>query len=172
MNKFDNIFLVGPMGAGKSTIGRRLSKRLDRKYFDSDFEIERRTGVKISLIFEIEDEEGFRRRESQVIDELTNQSNIILATGGGVILDSKNRECLVERGFVIYLKAGLEQLLKRTAKDKKRPLLQIENPKIQLERLLQEREPYYQEVADMIIESDRRPVKNIIEDICSQEGIE
>ena len=159
------------MGAGKSTIGRQLAKKLNRKFYDSDYEIEKKTGVKISLIFEIEGEEGFRKRESQIIDALTNQDNIILATGGGAVLDPENRKYLINRGTVIYLKANIRQLLKRTENDSKRPLLQMDDPGAKLKDLLTEREPIYEEVADLIIKSDRRTVKRIVEDICSHQEI-
>lgn len=167
----NNIFLVGPMGAGKSTIGRKLAKKLKLSFYDSDTEIEQHTGANISLIFDIEGEEGFRKRESKIIDELTGLSNIVLATGGGVVLSSENREILSNRGFVIYLKAKLEQILKRTAKDQKRPLLQTGDPEAQLQKILTEREPYYEEVADLIIQSDGRTVKNIVDEICKQKEL-
>jgi len=164
----NNIFLVGPMGAGKSTIGRKLAKKLKRVFYDSDTEIEQHTGANIPLIFDIEGEEGFRKRESKTIDELTGLSNIVLATGGGVVLSSENREILSNRGFVIYIKAELEQLLKRTAKDRKRPLLQTDDPEARLQKILAERAPYYEEIADLIIQSNGRTVKNIVDDICKR----
>ena len=167
-NSTNNIFLVGPMGAGKSTIGRKLAKMLKRSFYDCDTEIEQRTGVNIPLVFDIEGEEGFRKRESHILDELTGLSNIVLATGGGAVLSSENREILSNRGFVIYLKAELELLLKRTSKDKKRPLLQTADPEAQLKKILTEREPYYEEVADLIIQSDRRTVKSIVEHVCAE----
>lgn len=156
------------MGAGKSTIGRKLAKQLKHTFYDSDSVIEERTGVTISTIFDIEGEEGFRKRENQVIEELTALTNIVLATGGGVVLYPDNRKLLSERGTVIYLKADLKQLIKRTARDQKRPLLQKGDPAEQLEKILAEREPYYQEVADLIIKSDRRTVKSIVQEICEQ----
>jgi shikimate kinase len=167
----NNIFLVGPMGSGKSTIGRKLAKKLKRSFYDSDAEIEQRTGANIPLIFDIEGEKGFRKRESKIFDELTGLSNIVLATGGGVVLSSENREILSNRGFVIYLKADLEQLVKRTAKDQKRPLLQSSDPEAQLQKIITEREPYYEEVADLIIKSDKRTVKSIVDEICKQKDI-
>ncbi len=167
-NSTNNIFLVGPMGAGKSTIGRKLAKILKRSFYDSDAEIEQRTGVTIPRVFDIEGEEGFRKRESQILDELTGLSNIVLATGGGAVLSSENRQILSNRGFVIYLKAELELLLKRTSKDKKRPLLQTADPEAQLKKILTEREPYYEEVADLIIQSDRRTVKSIVEHVYAE----
>lgn len=164
----NNIFLVGPMGAGKSTIGRKLAKQLKQTFHDSDSVIEERTGVTISTIFDIEGEEGFRKRENQVIEELTALSNIVLATGGGAVLNPDNRKLLSDRGTVIYLKADLKQLIKRTGRDQKRPLLQNGDPAEQLEKILGEREPYYEEVADLIISSNRRTVKSIVQEICEQ----
>ncbi len=157
------------MGAGKSTIGRMLAKKLKWKFYDSDHEIERRTGVNIPLVFDIEGEQGFRKRENKIIDELTSHSGIILATGGGAVLDPKNREYLTERGFVIYLKSGIDQLLKRTAKDQKRPLLQTDDPAAKLQEILSEREPFYREVANLIIETDNHTVKSIVDDIFKQQ---
>ena len=161
----NNIFLVGPMGAGKSTIGRKLAKHLKLAFYDSDSEIEQRTGVTINTIFDIEGEEGFRKRENQVIDELTALSDIVLATGGGAVLNPDNRKLLSDRGTVIYLNADLKYLLKRTSRDQKRPLLKNGDPAAQLEKILSERGPYYQEVADLIISSNRRTVKSIVQEI-------
>jgi len=163
-----NIFLVGPMGSGKTTIGRQLAKSLNRDFYDSDREIEQRTGAAISLIFELEGEEGFRKRECEMIDELTSCSNIILATGGGAVLKEENRRHLHDRGHVIYLKTGIPQLLARTAKDKLRPLLQTENPEQTIRDLLQQREPLYLEVAHSIVDTDEQPIRDIIKQICRQ----
>lgn len=157
-----NIFLVGPMGAGKSSVGRQLSKSLGLQFFDSDKEIEKRTGVSISWIFEMEGEAGFRAREKKVIDELTQKKNIVLATGGGVILDSDNRACLRSRGYVIYLSASVEQLLKRTSKDKKRPLLQTADPKAQIEKLLDERDCLYKDIADMELRTGDQSIQYVV----------
>ncbi|MEJ2567017.1 MAG: shikimate kinase [Gammaproteobacteria bacterium] len=134
MDKSDNIFLVGLMGAGKSTIGRHLAKSLGMEFVDSDHELERRTGASIPLIFDVEGEAGFRQREKKLIDELTQRNRIVLATGGGVVLDPDNRAWLRERGRVIYLYATVEQLLTRTAKDRNRPLLQTADPRRGAER--------------------------------------
>ena len=134
------IFLVGLMGAGKTTVGRQLAKVLGMAFCDSDREIERRTGANIPLIFDIEGEQGFRARERKVIAELTSRDNIVLATGGGAILGCENRANLSARGVIIYLQASVDQLYKRTSKDQKRPLLQIDNPKAKLQELLVERE--------------------------------
>lgn len=154
------------MGAGKSTIGRRLAKKLKRDFFDSDQEIEKRTGASIALIFEIEGEDGFRRRESEMIDELTRRTDIVLATGGGAVLVPANRKYLNERGFVVYLKSGIRQLLKRTARDNKRPLLNTTNPREKIEELLETRAPMYEEIADLIIDAGKQPIPKIVDDIC------
>jgi shikimate kinase len=166
MKNPDNIFLIGPMGAGKSTIGRRLARKLKLQFLDSDQAIENRTGARIALIFEIEGEEGFRKRESEMIEELTRQSDIVLATGGGVVLSPVNRKNLSERGIVVYLRAGVNQLLKRTARDTKRPLLNTQNPREKMEELLKTRNPLYEEIADLIIDTDRQPLAQIVEEIC------
>ena len=160
-----NIFFVGPMGAGKTTIGRQLAKQLKRYFYDSDREIEQRTGVSIPLIFELEQEEGFRKREQAMIDELTQLENIVLATGGGAVLAPENRNHLSTRGYVIYLYAPISQLLRRTSHDKNRPLLQTDNPRQKLEQLMAVRDPLYREVADTIIKTDNLPVKQVVKQI-------
>ncbi|OGT66153.1 MAG: hypothetical protein A3I13_04845 [Gammaproteobacteria bacterium RIFCSPLOWO2_02_FULL_47_50] len=160
------------MGAGKSTIGRRLAKILNLRFFDSDQAIENRTGVRIALIFDIEGEEGFRRRESDVIEELTGQSDIVLATGGGVVLNHVNRKNLAERGVVVYLRAGIKQLLKRATRDNKRPLLNTDDPRKKMEELLKTRSPLYEEIADLIVDTDRQPVSQVIEEICKYRAIQ
>lgn len=150
------------MGAGKSTVGRQLSRSLGLQFFDSDKEIEKRTGVSISWIFEMEGEEGFRAREKNIIDELTQKKNIVLATGGGAILDSDSRAALRSRGYVIYLSASVEQLLRRTSKDKKRPLLQTEDPKSEIEKLLAERDPLYKDVADIELRTGDQSIQYVV----------
>lgn len=161
----NNIYLVGPMGAGKSTIGRQLSNVLKKEFKDSDHEIVARTGASIPLIFEIEGEEGFRKRESAMIDELTSLENLVLATGGGAVLNQENRRWLQERGVVIYLYASLDQLFERTRRDRNRPLLQTENPKAKLEELMAARDPVYREVADMVVHTDDRSIKSVVKEI-------
>jgi len=156
-----NIFFVGPMGAGKTTIGRQLARSLGRTFIDSDREIEQRTGADIPLIFELEGESGFRSREKAVIDDLTAGNNIVLATGGGAVLDADNRRHLSERGFVIYLTAPLNQLFERTSRDKSRPLLQTENPRERLRQIIAERDPLYREIADLVLVTDRQPVRHV-----------
>jgi shikimate kinase len=160
-----SLFLMGPMGAGKSTIGRQLSRQLRMVFYDSDREIENRTGVDIPLIFELEGEQGFRKRERLVIDELTSLPNIVLATGGGAILDADNRKHLAERGMVIYLHASVNQQLARTKHDRNRPLLQTDDPRQRLEELMQVRDPLYREIADLVIDTDGKRVMAVINQI-------
>lgn len=156
------------MGAGKTTVGRALAKKLNKRFIDSDHEIEARTGASIPLIFEIEGESGFRQREAEVIRDLTAQSDIVLATGGGAILRPENRTCLKERGTVIYLRASVNSILQRTSHDKNRPLLQTADPRQKLEQLTREREPLYLAVADFIIETGRPNVQSLVQTIISQ----
>lgn len=156
------------MGAGKTTVGRALAKKLNKKFIDSDHEIEARTGASIPLIFEIEGEAGFRQREAEVIRDLTSQSDIVLATGGGAVLRPENRECLKTRGTVIYLRASINSILQRTSHDKNRPLLQTADPRARLEQLSREREPLYLEVADFVIETGRPNVQSLVQTIVSQ----
>lgn len=155
------------MGAGKTTVGRALAKKLNKRFIDSDHEIEARTGASIPLIFEIEGEAGFRQRELEVIRDLTAQTDIVLATGGGAILKPENRECLKSRGTVIYLRASVNSILQRTSHDKNRPLLQTADPRQKLEQLAREREPYYLEVADFIVETGRPNVQSLVQTIIS-----
>lgn len=163
-----SIFLVGPMGAGKSTIGRQLANVLKREFKDSDHEIIARTGASIPLIFEIEGEEGFRKREAAMIDELTQLDDVVLATGGGAVLREDNRANLSERGVVIYLYASLDQLFERTSRDRNRPLLQTEDPRGKLEELLTQRDPLYREVADMVVHTEDRSIKSVIKEILAR----
>ena len=172
MNMPGSLFLTGPMGAGKSTIGRQLSKQLKRPFHDSDHEIENRTGVDIPLIFELEGEAGFRKREAAVIDELTQLPDIVLATGGGAILDPVNRQHLRERGTIIYLHTSVDQQLKRTCRDRNRPLLQTDDPRGRLAALMAEREPLYREIADLVIETDGKRVQDVVKQICNYLGSE
>ncbi len=163
MNDSNNIFLVGPMGSGKTTIGRQLAKALDREFIDSDHEISRRTGADIPWIFDIEGEAGFRERERSVIEDLTQRQGIVLATGGGAVLDADNRDCLAKRGMTIYLSAPIEQLFMRTAKDRSRPLLQTDDPRAQLEALMKIRDPLYREVADLVVDTDDRSIRTTVQ---------
>lgn len=147
------IFLVGMMGAGKTTIGKSLARALQRDFLDLDHELEARCGVKIPVIFEIEGESGFRKRERQVLNECTVRPGIVLATGGGAVLASENRQALRGRGIVVYLRASVDELFRRTSRDRNRPLLATADPKSTLRNLLEMREPLYEEVADLIMDT-------------------
>lgn len=153
------------MGAGKSTIGRQLAKALKKKFYDSDREIEQRTGVSISWIFEMEGEAGFRERESKTIEALTANDNVVLATGGGAVLLEENRNWLRERGHVIYLSASAEQLYRRTARDKKRPLLQTGDRRKQIDALLAQRDPLYREVADIVLKTGDQSIQHTVNEV-------
>lgn len=161
----NSIILVGLMGAGKSTIGRQLARKLNLTFYDSDKVIEERTGVSIPTIFELEGEAGFREREEHVIAELTAMPNILLATGGGSILRETNRQHIKTGGCVIYLKASADQLFQRIKHDRSRPLMQTENPLQTLRNLLKTREPYYLEVADLVVPTGKQKVNVILRDI-------
>lgn len=157
-----SVFLVGLMGAGKTTVGRMLAKRVKARFVDADHEIESRTGVPIPTIFEIEGEEGFRRRESQVISDLSQEPGLVLATGGGAVLDPKNRQCLHEHGVVIYLYAQPEVLFERTRMDRGRPLLQVEDRLTKLRELFAVRDPLYREVAHHIVEVGQTQASQVV----------
>ncbi|WP_396588367.1 shikimate kinase AroK [Bermanella sp. R86510] len=163
-----NVYLVGPMGAGKSTIGRLLSQELKLYFKDSDREIEDRCGCDIPWIFDVEGEAGFRDREAQAIDEITQESGVLLATGGGAVIRPENRQHLAARGTVVYLRTSVEQQLARTSKDKNRPLLQKPNPRKILETLMQQRDPLYREIADIIIHTDDNNPKLVVQEIVKQ----
>jgi shikimate kinase len=155
-----NIFLVGPMGAGKSTIGRELADKLHLEFYDSDQEIEKRTGADIAWVFDLEGEEGFRKREETVIDELSEMQGIVLATGGGSVISSQIRNRLSARGIVVYLETTIDKQVARTQRDRRRPLLQTsEEPRTVLERLAVERNPLYEEIADVIVQTDDQSAK-------------
>jgi shikimate kinase len=160
-----NIFLVGPMGAGKSTIGKRLAHLLGADFLDSDREIERHTGANIPLIFELEGESGFRQRESQILNELTQRTNTVLATGGGSILLPQNQEMLKNRGKVVYLHTTVTQQLQRTRRDQNRPLLQTSNPEQKLRELFDIRDPIYRQLATVIIDTDGRSIYSVCQEI-------
>ncbi len=161
MSKRDNFFLVGLMGAGKTTVGRLLAKHYGCGFYDSDHEIEARTGVKIPVIFEIEGEAGFRKREENAITELSVLSGIVLATGGGAVLSAVNRDNLRKNGLVIYLRGSPEHLYERTRHDRNRPLLQTENPLAKLRELYKQRDPLYREVADIVVDTGRQNVASM-----------
>lgn len=149
------IVLIGMMGAGKSTVGRDYAKRHGLEFIDCDHELEARTGVKIATVFEIEGEAGFRRRESQLIEELLERGGAVLGTGGGVVLAAENRLVLQRRGIVVYLNVPPRVLWERTRHDRSRPLLQVPNPRERIETLYRERDPLYREVADIVIDGNR-----------------
>jgi len=163
-----NLFLVGPMGSGKSAVGRQLAHMLHLDFVDSDDEIESRTGVDIPFIFEKEGEAGFRRREAKVIDDLSQRDGIVLATGGGAILDPQSRSFLGARGFVVYLSTSVDQQLSRTRKGRERPLLAADDPRAVLEGLMEIREPLYREIADLVVATDGRKVRAVANEILEQ----
>jgi shikimate kinase len=162
------VFLVGMMGAGKTTIGRGLAKVLGREFLDLDHELEARCGVRVPVIFEIEGEAGFRRREAQALQECTQRRNIVLATGGGAILAEESRRTLHERGLVVYLRATLEELFRRTSRDRGRPLLANPDPKGTLRQMMTMREPLYSEVAHVAIDTGAPSVNAVIKQVLSK----
>lgn len=163
-----NIILIGPMGAGKTTIGRQLAKQLNMRFVDSDKEIETHTGASINLIFEIEGEAKFRERETKMLKKLSGEENVVLATGGGAVLAEENRKLLRRNGTVVYLRASVDTQLERTRKNKKRPLLHTDDPRARLEELMKVREPLYRQEADLIINADRRSSTRVAKDIIDQ----
>jgi len=165
-----NVFLVGLMGAGKTTVGRLLGRRLKLRFFDSDLEIESRCGVKIPLIFEIEGEAGFRAREEQVLAELTAMEGIVLATGGGAVLAAESRRRLAARGSVIYLNARPEDLYERVRHDRNRPLLATADPRARLRELYAERDPLYRSIADVVVDTGRQSVQALARELINQLG--
>jgi shikimate kinase len=165
MKKPNNLFLVGPMGAGKSAVGRQLARLLHLDFVDSDEEIERRTGVDIPFIFEKEGEPGFRKREVAVIDALSQLEGVVLATGGGAILDPQSRSWLGGRGFVVYLYTSVDQQCQRTERGRERPLLENRNPREVLDELMQIRDPLYREIADLVVNTDGRRVQTVAREI-------
>ncbi len=165
MRQPQNVFLIGPMGAGKSAVGRQLAKLLHLSFVDSDDEIETRTGVDIPFIFEKEGEDGFRKREAKVIDDLSAMESVILATGGGAVVDPQNRSRLGARGFVVYLYTTVDQQLARTQKGRERPMLANGDSRKILEDLMAVRDPLYREIADLTVETDGRKVKAVASEI-------
>ena len=163
-----NIFLIGPMGAGKSAVGRYLARTLHLSFVDSDDEIESRTGVDIPFIFEKEGEEGFRKRETAVIDDLSKMDGVVLATGGGAVINPDSRSRLGGRGFVVYLYTTVDQQVARTQKGRERPLLESTDPRATLQELLDTRDPMYREIADVVVETDGRKVKSVANEIIDQ----
>lgn len=166
LDKVTNIVLVGPMGSGKTSVGRRLACVLKRDFFDSDFEIVARTGVAIDHIFDVEGEEGFRNRETSMLTDLCEISNIVIATGGGIVIRPENRELLKHNSFVVYLSSSVEQLVNRTARSKSRPLLERSTNREQtIKDILEARESFYQEVADIVIDTTGKKLYAIINEI-------
>ena len=163
-----NIILIGPMGSGKSTIGQLLANRLNREFFDSDFFIEKKTGVDIPRIFDIEGENGFRTRETRALEELTGRHNLVIATGGGSVLREENRKLLKASGYIVFLDTSVNQQMARLKHDKKRPLLQTANPRKKLEELFIERKPLYMAIADLHIRTDRKFARKVASEIISK----
>jgi shikimate kinase len=166
-----NVFLVGPMGAGKSTIGRHLADELHLEFYDSDQEIERRTGADIAWVFDLEGEEGFRVREENMINELSDKQGIVLATGGGSIISKTVRNRLSARGIVVYLQTTIDKQVARTQRDKRRPLLQTDDPEQVLINLAEERNPLYEEVADYVIDTDDQSARAVASQIINKIGL-
>ena len=159
-----NIFLIGAMGAGKSTIGRRLASALDKDFVDADQALEERTGVEIPLIFELEGEAGFRKRESEMLARLVEREGMVLATGGGVVLSAKNRAHL-GRGCVVYLDAPVDLLVARVARDRHRPLMQTADPEATMREIMRIRDPLYRESADIVVKSTHRSSRFVVREI-------
>lgn len=166
--KAQNIILVGPMGSGKSTIGKILANKLHREFRDSDHFIEQKTGVDIGRIFDIEGENGFRDRESNALIELLGHHSRVVATGGGSVLRKENQTLLISCGYIIFLDTTVNQQLQRLRRDKKRPLLQTDNPRRRLEALFEERRPIYLEIADLAVKTDRKSARKLASDIINQ----
>ena len=163
-----NIILIGPMGSGKSTIGNIIARRLHREFQDSDHFIESRTGVDIARIFDIEGEAGFRDRETSALQELLSENDRVIATGGGSVLRPENQQMLKQRGYIVFLDTSLNQQMQRLRRDKKRPLLQTENPRARLESLSRERRPIYLDLADLVVKTDKRVARRLAADIINQ----
>ena len=161
----ENIFLIGLMGAGKSTIGKQLARELGKDFRDSDSEIEKRTGVSIDVIFDIEGEQGFRRRETAMLKDLVENRGIVLATGGGAVLAAENQQLLKDNGLIIYLRATAEHLAGRVRLDRRRPLLQSGDKLAKIRELLTQREPIYQQLADIVIETNNRSIPRVVRQI-------
>lgn len=165
MTPRSNIFLIGPMGAGKTTVGRRLAEARGMEFIDSDHEVESRTGVDIAFIFEKEGEAGFRKREHAAIADLTQRHNLVLATGGGAVMDPASRALLAARGFVVYLHASVDHQMARTERTDNRPLLQVGDRRDTLQRLFLIRDPLYREIADLVVNTDGRNARSLAREI-------
>ncbi len=168
MSEVQRVFLVGPMGTGKTTIGNQLAKALNFEFIDADEALEKRTGASITLIFDVEGEQGFREREEKILDDLTQRKQVVLATGGGAVLREANRAALSERGFVVYLRSPVETLIERTRFDTSRPLLKTEDPAATLREIMENREPLYEAVADLIVDTETRNIKQIVKRIAGE----
>jgi shikimate kinase len=165
MNPASNLILIGPMGAGKTSIGRRLAERLGLQFADADVELESATGASVNLIFELEGEDGFRARERALLSGLCAGRNQLIATGGGAVLDPDNRRCLAESGFVVYLRTGVERQLDRLARDRQRPLLRAPDRLERLQTLAAQRNPLYEDIADLTFDSDHANVINAVDSL-------
>ena len=165
MKKYKNIYLIGLMGSGKTTLGKILSKKLDKHFYDSDQVIEEKLGVNVPMIFEYEGEVGFREREKDILKELVSKQNIVLATGGGIILSESNRDLLAKNGIVIYLESHQKDLILRMKNDKTRPLLKNGNVELIIKKLCQEREPLYEEIADFQIATKNKRIHEVVNEI-------
>ena len=165
MKKYKNIYLIGLMGSGKTTLGKILSKKLDKHFYDSDQVIEEKLGVNVPMIFEYEGEAGFREREKDILKELVSKQNIVLATGGGIILSESNRDLLAKNGIVIYLKSNQKDLVLRMKNDKSRPLLKNGNVELIIKKLCQEREPLYEEIADFKVATKNKRIYEVVNEI-------
>ncbi len=168
MSEVQRVFLVGPMGTGKTTIGNKLAKALNFEFIDADEALEKRTGASITLIFDVEGEQGFREREEKILDDLTQREQVVLATGGGAVLRETNRAALSERGFVVYLRSPIETLIERTRFDTSRPLLKTEDPAATLREIMENREPLYEAVADVIVDAETLNIKQIVQRIADE----
>ncbi len=168
MDNTDNIFLIGLMGAGKTTIGKQLARRLGKEFRDADSEVEKKTGVSIDVIFDIEGEQGFRRRETEMLRELAAARGIVLATGGGAVLAPENQALLKDNGFIIYLKASVEHLAGRLRLDRRRPLLQSGDKLAKLRALMAQREPVYLQLADLVVETNERSIYRVVTEISNK----
>ena len=165
MKKYKNIYLIGLMGSGKTTLGKILSKKLDKHFYDSDQVIEEKLGVNVPMIFEYEGEAGFREREKDILKELVSKQNIVLATGGGIILSESNRDLLAKNGIVIYLKSNQKDLVLRMKNDKTRPLLKNRNVELTIKKLCLEREPLYEEIADFMVVTKNKRIHEVVNEI-------
>ena len=156
-----NVYLIGPMGSGKTTIGQRLARKLGLEFLDSDHELEAQTGASVSLIFDVEGEKGFRDRETRMLEDLTGRRGVLVATGGGAVMRKENRNLLGSSGLVIYLRTSVAQQLQRLRRDRSRPLLQTSDRKEKLTRLAEERNPLYEELADIVFPAQNRALDNV-----------